>query len=311
MGSPVPLVPNYAKGDKDSSGLSLYYVPQLLKAHETNDYKSVIDMEAKGLFRDILGPWGDFCELNHENILESLTEIDFDLKSHINVIESLCQIVAQHATRPYDVEYSTTATKTRTKTIKVPKKRKAGLFRTETYYDTETKTESYNEEISIRYAGWFVERLRIQFERIAYGCDVRNQTLHIDYCLGSDGKLYTIAYLEDVDAWEPLIMECTHLSPRFMGNTSMNVLTQVLAGSMGVLDYIPAGGSDSNNVIKYETDSYEKSMTFNFPVQIDDVSECFFELYAGALCRILQGGLLDEPTKYQCAAEYPLLLAFF
>lgn len=311
MESHIPIVPNYTKGRQIEDWI-LESIPELEQARQENNYRAWINAGFEMLLSNILGPWSEFCELLYEKNLQTLKTDGFDAKGYIDTIEDSYCIVAHYATRPYDVEYSSTVTKTRTVAVKVPKERKIGFFKTETYYDTEKRSENYTEQVPIRYKGWVIERLAIRFEHIVYGYapSIKKNTLHIDYCLGSDGKIYTITYIEDTTTWEPLIREYTHLSPLDYANKSLNVLAQVLAGSIAALDCIPSGEADHKSVLKFTAEMYEKSWMLNFPKQVNDISECPFGGYEGALTRMLRGNFLDESAKEECILKHPHLSAF-
>lgn len=61
------------------------------------------------------------------------------------ILEKACLAVSEYCAKPYDLTYYKTIEKEREITVDVPKVRKAGLFKKETYIDKEVRIEKHKE----------------------------------------------------------------------------------------------------------------------------------------------------------------------
>ena len=211
-------------------------------------------------------------------------------------LRKVCAILVQYIKQPYSASYSFPIQKQRTITVDVPMERKVGLFKKETYIEKQTRTETYTETQTVTYKGWVLDR----FYRME-GAGAGASYLVIDYCLGADGKLYTLLY-EQGKGFDPLIMECTLITPGVISDTYCNIYNHILGGSIGALDAISAFPNHPSRKVSRTLDG--DSFTVNFPLQIDDPATYPYKYLDGTLARIVK--LMTEEEKAAVLADYTM-----
>jgi len=171
--------------------------------------------------------------------------------------------VAEACDKPFDVSISGKIHCQRTVSVDVPFEVKVGLFRKETRYRKEKKTESYLDAVSIRFNGWLLEH----FERIEDDGD----SAAWDYCLGSDGLLYVITSMRKSNGeLEYKVSEMIGMFESFFKIASQNTFVSVSHGWMGALDTVPMIPYAQR---KYSVQNDMDTYVFDFPLQLGNRSD--------------------------------------
>lgn len=156
---------------------------------------------------------------------------------------------------------------------------KVGLFRKETRYKKEQKTETYTESTTLKFNGWLID----PFYRYGYG------RLDWKYCLGSDGELYVISSYTDNDG--KMQYKVDQVAPMFPTRVRIphdNMLVAVSHGWMGALDSVAADMNAHPSVLKEEYD-------YNFPLHLTNVMEYAYPDGFGTLARLAR--LIGLPER--------------
>ena len=201
-------------------------------------------------------------------------------------------IIIGYISRPYDVQYSYQVEKERVITEEIPKERKVGLFKKETYMEKVSRTQKYTATETFAYKGWLVER----FYRTE-GNGSSADTVYFDYCLGADGNMYMITYLKENPAKQQ-VYACSYFSQGLLNEQYCNVYNAVLGGALGALDAVTENANDqSRSVHLYLDDDYY----YNFPVQIED-DQYSFNFFTGTYYRVIM--LLSGEEMQKCFADH-------
>lgn len=218
-------------------------------------------------------------------------EIASELDKREVELREFCKTIIKYISRPYDVQYSYQEEKERVVTREVPRERKIGLFRKETYMEKVSQTEKYQSNETIAYKGWLLDR----FYRTE-GSGDSSDTIFLDYCLSADGNIYMISFLKDNPSKQH-VYQCSYFSQQFLDEQYCNIYNAVLGGTLGALDGIPLDRNDELRKVHLQLDD---DYFYNFPVQIEDDQYSFGYLggtyYRGIL-------LLTEDERQRCFAE--------
>lgn len=222
------------------------------------------------------------------------------LDNHSKSLNVICSAVAEFVNKEYDVKIQRSIQRERTVYVDVPYEVKVGLFKKETRYRKEPRTETYYENDITVYKGWLIERLYRQEGNGSYA-----EVLFFDYCLGADGNLYLLISKKDDPTNEPLVLNCICYSPAFLNNPYCNIYSSVIAGVVGSLDAIPLDENDSRRNVHLTLDD---DYYYNYPIQIDDGHNYPFGFLGGTIVRLIN--LLDENGKTECCKKYEIMNQF-
>lgn len=174
---------------------------------------------------------------------------------------------AEECNKPFDVRISGKLLRQKTVNIEVPYEVRVGLFKKETRYRVEQKTESYLETVSAQFNGWLLEH----FERIEDDGD----TASWDYCLGSDGLLYVITSMrKSNDELKYKVSEMIGMFESFFTIASQNTFVSVSHGWMGALDTVPIIPYEQR---KYSVQDDQETYIFDFPLQLSSRAQYPFQ----------------------------------
>ena len=226
-------------------------------------------------------------------------ELRENLAGREQKLRNFCNTIIKYSSLDYDLQYPVQVEKERTITVEVPKERKAGLFRKETYMEKEERTEKYTAVETVCYKGWLLERLyRIE------GTGDRAEILYLDYCLGYDGNIYMLVSKEGVPT-EPQVFRCWCFTQEVLNDQHCNVYNAVLGGIIGALDAVSLDpNKPSRNTHLQLDDDYQ----YNFLVQVED-DEYAFNFTGGTYYRVL--GLLTGEEQQRCFDENEWIRAMF
>ena len=171
--------------------------------------------------------------------------------------------VAEACDKPFDISISGKIVRQRTVSVDVPYEVKVGLFKKETRYRKEQKTESYLEQTVLRFNGWLLEH----FERTVDD----GEFAAWDYCLGSDGGLYVITSMRDSNGeFKYKVSEMIGNFESFFNFAANNTFISVSHGWMGALDTIAMLPCNQR---KYSVQHNGETYVFDFPLQLRSRSE--------------------------------------
>lgn len=211
---------------------------------------------------------------------------DFLLEQENYMRSALGNLIIPNISKPYDATFTRRVERERAITIDVPKVRKVGFFKKESYIDRETKVEKYCDVEEITYKGWRIERLS---RKEVY--DWKNyEELFIDYFLGEDGEFYTVLYSNDNNKnSDYTVGKCIFLSPLILNYKFCNIFISAFSGVLGVLDAIPMDMQSPQRNIHFVLDS---NYYYNYPIQVESADAYPYKLFNGVLNRCVE--LLDE-----------------
>lgn len=227
----------------------------------------------------------------HAIIKTGSEEIRSALEKRESELREFCKTVIQYISKPYDVQYSYPVEKERVVVEEVPKERKTGFFRKETYMEKVSYIQKYSEDETVTYKGWLLDR----FYRTE-GNGKSADTIFLDYCLGADGNIYMIAYLKDAPSNQQ-VFQCSYFSQGMLDEQYCNVYNAVLGGALGALDAVPIDTNDPlrNLHLQLDDDYY-----YNFPVELED-DQYSYGFLGGTYYRCIL--LLTEGERQRCFAE--------
>lgn len=176
----------------------------------------------------------------------------------------LAHKVAENCNKPFDVSIVGKVSRSRTVYVDVPYEVKVGLFKKETRYRKEPKTETIIENKQIIFNGWLLEH----FERI----EEDNDKMSWDYCVGSDGQFYVITSMYDNSngTMEYKVSEMLPNFESFFRIAKQNTFVSVSHGWMGALDTVAI---KPYNERRYSTYLGDERYTFDFPLQLNSREE--------------------------------------
>lgn len=176
----------------------------------------------------------------------------------------LAHNVAENCNKPFDVSITGKVSRSKTVYVDVPYEVKVGLFKKETRYRKEPKTETYIENKQIIFNGWLLEH----FERI----EEDNDKMSWDYCVGSDGQFYVITSMYDNSngTMEYKVSEMLPNFESFFRIAKQNTFVSVSHGWMGALDTVAI---KPYNERRYSTYLGDERYTFDFPLQLTSREE--------------------------------------
>ena len=227
-------------------------------------------------------------------------ELRENLAGREEKLKNFCNTVIRYSSINYDLQYPVQVEKERVVTVEVPKERKAGLFRKETYMEKENRTEKYIDVEPVYYKGWLLERLyRIE------GTGDLAEILYFDYCLGYDGNLYMLVSKDGVPE-EPQVFRCWCFTQEVLNDQFCNVYNAVLGGIIGALDAVSLDPDKPSRNTQLQLDTIYQ---YNFPVQIDDDSKYAFNFTGGTYYRVLS--LLTDEEMQRCFSENEWIRSMF
>ena len=175
--------------------------------------------------------------------------------------------VAENCNKPFNVSIIGKVSNIRTVYVDVPYEVKVGLFKKETRYRKEPKTETFFENKQIFFNGWLLEH----FERV----EEDNDKMCWDYCVGSDGQLYVITSMYDNSngTMQYKVNEMLANFESYFRIANQNAFVSVSHGWMGALDTVAIKPYTER---KYSTYLGDERYVFDFPLQLNSRNDYWF-----------------------------------